>query len=165
MRYQLPGVDNRTRETWEYTRAYEMPPEPNVSTPTDDDTMVPVEEVPPSATVDNTVDVRVVNFAREPDRFRDARIYKLAVPAGVRVSIARRRERTQLTLRVDSANATDVVYIGHEKGTTDKTGYPLYGGTTYPHVIMHAQRGWELYNPGVDDLTVAIIDEFITELK
>lgn len=165
MKYQLPGVDNRARETWAHVRGYEAPPEPSVVTLPDDETVVPTEPIE-SATLDTVVDVRVVEFAREPDRYRDCRIYKLTVAPGDVVAVSRRRERTAVQFRLDSSTATDTVYLGHDPTVGVSTGFPLRGGNTTQPTMVKTQRPLYLFNPDtVNTYDVAVIEEFITELK
>lgn len=163
-RYQLPGVDNH-KESWDYIRAYDAPAEP-MEIPTDDDVIVPVEKTQPAATLAEAVPVRVVEFAREPDRFKDARIYQLSIAGGQQpVALGLRRERTRITFRVNSAVDTDVVYLGTGADVNANNGYPLTGGRATPPVEMTTQRALYLYNPGVAALNVSVIEEFVTELR
>lgn len=163
-RYQLPGVDNRQRETWNHLRAYEAPVQP-LEIPTDDDSTVEVEEAPEPVPITEAVPVRIMNFAKEPDRFRDFRAFQLTIAPGSVVALARRHQRTRITLRVESAANTDIVYIGHEPTVTEQTGYPLYGGDRGQQITAQSSVYVTVASGAAAPLDVAVIEEFITELK
>lgn len=159
-RYTLPGVDNRTRETWNHIKPYEAPPQP-IETSTDSKTMVPVEDAPHPTTIADAVPVRVVEFAREPDRYRDVRFYQQTIEPAKSLALGSNRARQRMSfVNMDAALN---VYIGHEATVNSRTGYPLR--PTDPPMETNTQRPLWLYNADTaQSIVVGIMEEFVTEL-
>lgn len=160
-RYSIPVGEDRERSSWNHIKPYESPMIP-LEIPTDDDTMVPVEEVPEPVTLAEAVPVRVVEFVREPDRFRDARMFQIAVGPGSTVALPRRSQRRRVTL-VNMDTALNV-YLGHDRGVNGSNGFPLRP-TDQPR-SMDTQRSYYLHNADLTTaIVVGVIDEFVTELS
>lgn len=159
-KYQLPGVDNRTRQTWNHIKPYEAPPLP-LELPAEDSDFE-VEDIPTPVTVEDAVPVRVVEFVREPDRYRDARMFQMDIRPLNGLAIPTRRQRQRLVLV--NTHASALVYIGHEPTVTERTGFPLRPAD--PPLDLNAQRSYYLYNAdAVETVIVGVMEEFITELE
>lgn len=158
-RYQLPGRDNAERESWNHIKPYEAPV--MVPTPTDDDSFVDIEPVEPAVTITEAVPVRVVEFAREPDRLRRFTTTQFTVGPGQTIPLPLARDRIRVTLsNMDTANT---VYIGHTSSVNASTGFPLGFGKAQPieaHNSIYIHNGHD-----TDSIVVGVLTEYVTELQ
>lgn len=117
-----------------------------------------VLEEPKHVGVGEAVPVRVVNFTRELDRISRHTMYRHVLAAGQRMVVPARRNR--LSLRLRCVTDAGEVSISHD-GIGD--GFPLVTGQ--PDVEITSQASVWIQNNEVTDMTVGIVEEYVTELR
>lgn len=154
-RYQVPGPQNlKPTEP-----GYVLPDQPTLEA---QETTVEPDVLPPPAHVDigQAVPVRVVNFARELDRVRRFTASSMGVSAGSeRILVPQQRSRTRLVVKNGDSMAGPV-YIS--PGISGTNGFVLNGGE---EIELFTQSTVWVCNPGMSEITVSVLSEYVTELE
>lgn len=167
-RYQRPGVD--------YGRLglepeYEAPDQPSVpdtiETTADDtehrpDTKVPeVLPEPHHVAVGEAVPVRIIEPVRVLDRITRATLYSYILAAGQRVVLPGRRNRLRLRLR--STTDGETIEVSHQDNLLSSGPFPLVAGQ--PDIELKSQGTVYVRNPGANEATLGVVEEYVTEIQ